>query len=108
MMKKPEWPFVIVNWLDSSKESSTWLHIKDAVLNHSLGVTSCGWMYEDKPEFISLCASKTDIDKDGDLSVGEVTHIPRCCIKPGGIHTFDIVLNPKPEATVVPFENPNE
>jgi hypothetical protein len=70
-------PFVHVVWRDSTSDAR-WCKMKE--LPKCTEITSRGWLLIDNEDAITIAATLGAF-LDGDHAVGEVTTIPRGCIK---------------------------
>jgi hypothetical protein len=73
------WPLVRVTWLDSSGPSG-WNRLKSVIGPFDLTCESVGWLMEDTPDRVTLCAHVAISDPDNPIVDGVMT-IPKCAIK---------------------------
>lgn len=70
--KKAKYKLVIVRWLDAVSEN-TWTDVKDLDAPHE--ILSAGWLIVDNTKQVSVAASVSAVDQDGDIN--NIITIPR-------------------------------
>ena len=74
-------PLVMLEWEDSRRAQSDWIHLSEFTPGNAVRCVSVGWMIHDGSNVKVLAPNMGDVgDGDAELQVSGVIHIPARCV----------------------------